>query len=60
MREISVNKTNSKVVGSCNSCTEYTTINGVIQHTIYEIHLRGNSIRVCSKCLKELINKLKE
>ena len=58
-REVSVRETNSKASGSCNGCTEYTTAEGVVQHTVFEINLRSSSVRVCSKCAKDLLNILK-
>jgi hypothetical protein len=56
MREIEVTPKNSSEAGGCNACTD-NTLSGR-QYPVWEISLRGCSLRVCFKCLMELRGKL--
>ncbi len=60
MREVSVVKAKSRQVGGCNGCTEHITLDGGIEHVVWEIDLRGVSVRVCKECRAQLIAKLLE
>lgn len=58
MTEISTSKNNSQRVGSCNGCNDYHTPNGVDNHAVTEVTLRGMSFRLCDKCRKLLAELL--
>lgn len=54
-REVSVSKSDSRTSGSCNGCTDYTSVHGAELRTVYNINLRSTNVRVCPKCAKELL-----
>ncbi len=61
---IQVSKKNAIDAGNCNGCTKHMTEYGKMphfvweDHVIWEVSLRGISIRLCRDCRDELIRKL--
>ena len=56
---IEVSIKNACDVGNCNGCTKHRTkLTSYAPSCVWEVSLRGISIRLCSACRDELIRKL--
>lgn len=46
--------------GGCNACNGYVTLDGVTPHRVAVFHIGITEIRLCSGCLKQFAQVLRE